>query len=135
MKLIVTSVAFVLGLGLVSVAQAQTAAGPGDAPRQVVVRYSDLNLANPAGVEALNGRVAKASQTLCGPQPYIANLNARNAYETCVIAAKASAAAATEEAVLAARSQSSQPMKTADRLSLMKRLDEIGRSEEAAGAR
>jgi UrcA family protein len=53
-----------LGAGL-AVNQA-SAASSDDAPRSVVVRYSDLNLANPQDARTLYARIQTAARVACG---------------------------------------------------------------------
>lgn len=39
--------------------------------RQIIVQYSDLNLAAPAGRATLEGRIRAAARRVCGPIPVV----------------------------------------------------------------
>jgi UrcA family protein len=51
--------------------------------RTTVVKYSDLNLGNPAGVRALYTRIQAAARTLCAPAD-VPRVVARSEHRVCV---------------------------------------------------
>lgn len=59
--------ALTVGFGLAAIAGAGNAAAQpfSDAPKSVEVRYGDLDLAAPSGVERLNARVRSAAKRVC----------------------------------------------------------------------
>ncbi len=52
---------------LLAAAVAAMPAGAADAPLSVTVKYDDLNLSRPAGVNALYNRIQAAARTVCEP--------------------------------------------------------------------
>ena len=71
------------------------------APRSVAVSYADLDLSRPAGVAALDRRLSRAADAVCGPVD-ARDLRASAAARACRTAAL-SAAAGDAKAVIAAR--------------------------------
>ena len=76
------------------------AAPAGDAAPSVAVRYDDLNLADPAGVNALYRRIAHAARQVC-PDVYSRDLNVVSAGERCQAAAVARAVSDVHDTQLA----------------------------------
>jgi UrcA family protein len=64
---IVKSTFFLLAAAALACGNASFA-GSDDGPPQRIVRYDDLNLANPAGLETLYRRLLTASKAVCAPQ-------------------------------------------------------------------
>ena len=84
-------------LAVAGTAAAQPPAAETEA-RTTVVSYADLNLASPAGVRALNGRIQRAAAKLCirdGRKPLQAELYERR----CVTAAMSGAQTGIEQAL------------------------------------
>jgi UrcA family protein len=52
---------------LIAAAAAAMPAGAADAPVSITVKYDDLNLSRPAGVNALYNRIQAAARTVCEP--------------------------------------------------------------------
>lgn len=75
-------------------AMALTTALPALASESRVVRYDDLNLASPAGMERLDRRIDRAARSICGlgGTARIVGLRALEAAGDCLAKAKASAA-------------------------------------------
>ena len=74
-----------IGAALVLGSGAVQAERPSD-PRTATVRYADLNLATPAGVETLYHRINLAARAVCG-SPHERNLDLRRSVRTCQEAA------------------------------------------------
>jgi UrcA family protein len=72
---------FVLVAALVAAAPAT--AGPA---QQVRISYSGLDLATPAGVATLYGRLRHATEVVCGAAPPARDLNQRPAWTACTTA-------------------------------------------------
>lgn len=71
---------------------ALTAAVPAVAETRVV-RYDDLNLSSPAGLERLDRRIDAATRQVCGAdETYRSSLADRGAVRKCIAEAKARAA-------------------------------------------
>jgi UrcA family protein len=102
MKSAVPHIAFALALGAASGVSAQTL-NTGDFPR-TVVHYSDLDLASPSGVRALQRRVDSAVRSVCRPTPDARQLWARKGHRDCISTAKASVSVAQAEAIQRAQS-------------------------------
>lgn len=85
-KLLMAPVALAVGLSLAGASFAQPALS--DAPRQVVVKHGDLNLANAAGVTALRGRIHLAAQKVCGPEPTNHDIAGSTTFRRCVARAQ-----------------------------------------------
>jgi UrcA family protein len=73
---------------MLAVSTAARAEEPTQAVRHQVVRYSDLNLASPAGEAMFQVRLRGAVETVCGPQADLRNFDEAADYKACV--AKAS---------------------------------------------
>jgi UrcA family protein len=73
----------VIGSGVVQ-------AEPRGQARSVTVKYADLNLATPAGVDALYHRIRVAARTVCG-SPHERQLDVRRSVRDCNQAAIAEA--------------------------------------------
>lgn len=67
------------------------------------VKYSDLNLASPEGVETLESRIATAVKTVCAKPEFIRDLKAMVAWESCKTETTAKARAQVESTVQLAR--------------------------------
>jgi len=100
-KFLMASTVAAIGLSLAGAAFAEPAAS--DSPRQAVVKYSDLNLANTAGVEALRRRIDAAAREVCGPQPDIRQPGDSQTFEACVSRAQAQAKQPLAEAMASTR--------------------------------
>src|SRR5271155_4552854 len=68
-------------LALVGTFQAQ--AGEINPQRQVVVRYDDINVRQPAGARILLARLDFAAKNVCGPAPDMRELGAWESYRAC----------------------------------------------------
>jgi UrcA family protein len=77
----------------------------GQAIRQQLVRYGDLNLAAPAGQAALQSRVKSAVQSVCGPEADMRDFHEARDYAACVAKASHDAMGAVPKV----RQQASQP--------------------------
>lgn len=64
-----------------SAAHAQTPAV--EAPQQAFVRTVDLDLTNLSGARVVLARIQSAASTVCGPRPFISDLNGQAAYDRC----------------------------------------------------
>jgi UrcA family protein len=73
-----------------TVATASFAAAPDVASHSVSVRYDDLNLSSPAGVNALYRRISVAARQVC-PDIYSRDLNVAAAGKRCLADAVAKA--------------------------------------------
>jgi UrcA family protein len=81
------------------VAASAFGAVPGEVPSETV-KFQDLNVASPAGVAALYGRIHRAAQHVCPvPDRQLANVQRAN---TCVAQAEARAVAQLDIAALTA---------------------------------
>ena len=100
-KLLMAPAAVAVGLSLAGASFAQPAAP--DAPRQVVVKDADLNLANASGAEALKGRIHFAARQVCGPEPDGRNLADSKSFRDCVVRAQAQAASQFAETTVSTR--------------------------------
>ena len=100
-KFLTASTILAVGLSLAGGALAAPAAS--EAPRQAVVKYSDLNLANAAGVEAMNHRIKLAAREVCGPEPDVREIGDSQAYRACVTHAQAQAVQPLAEAMASTR--------------------------------
>ena len=58
-------------------------AGAFNEPRQVLVRYDDLNVASAAGAAVLLTRIENASREVCGPAPDNRDMRMRQAFNAC----------------------------------------------------
>jgi UrcA family protein len=83
----------------------QAGAETPDGPIQVVVRYGDLNLGQPAGAKMLINRIEAASAQACGGQPDTRLLAERATFDHCRKAAFEQAAARIGPVVAAARQE------------------------------
>jgi len=99
-KILMAATGLAVGLSLAGGAFAAPAA---DLPRQAVVKYSDLNLANAAGLEALRRRINLAAREVCGPQPDIREIGDSQTYRACVTRAQAQAKQPLAEAMASTR--------------------------------
>lgn len=68
------------------------------------VRFDDLNLSSPAGVDTLRRRVRTAALSVCGSAPRVADLTRFSLYQQCVRDAEGSASAQVANAVAMAPS-------------------------------
>lgn len=89
---------FVLPVALLVAAVAAPATA---SPRSIAVSYADLDLSRPAGVAALDRRLARAADAVCGPVD-ARDLRAMSAARACRTAALSSANAEAKP-VIAAR--------------------------------
>ena len=92
-----------LAIGMSLAGGALAAPDASEAPRQAIVKYSDLNLANAAGVEALNRRINLAAREVCGPEPDVREIGDSQAYRACVTHAQAQAVQPLAEAMASTR--------------------------------
>jgi len=90
-----------LALLAAGAAQAQPDGTEGAAPREVV-RYEDLDLSRPAGVAALDRRIAAAAARLCGPRVASEAMVERAQRLGCIRDARTSADAGRGAAIAAA---------------------------------
>jgi UrcA family protein len=58
----------------------------------VSVRYDDLDISRPAGVQALRQRIHAAARSVCGVEPSASDLSRAFLYHRCVTQAEQSAA-------------------------------------------
>jgi UrcA family protein len=98
-KPLIASTALAVGLSLAGVSNAQTLPVSDAQPRQMVVKYDDLNIATPAGAKALKHRIEDAARAVCGPEPDIRELASSQDFKTCMTRAQSSAAAPIAEAM------------------------------------
>lgn len=61
--------------------------------KSVEVSYADLDLATPADVAVLMGRIETAARNVCGPAPAPKQINESQAYSQCTAAAVSMAVA------------------------------------------
>lgn len=59
-------------------------ASAGEAPRQAIVRYDDINIHQKAGARVLFDRIEVAAGEVCGPAPDIRALKLWGMYKDCV---------------------------------------------------
>jgi UrcA family protein len=84
---LIASVALAAGLALAQGALAQPQSAD-DQPRQVAVRYDDLNLTTAAGDEEVKQRIDVAAKSVCGGPPDIRDLEATSEFEKCMSGAE-----------------------------------------------
>jgi UrcA family protein len=84
------TLAFVGACAAMAVAPMSFAAVPGDSVPTATVRYNDLNLSTPAGVNALYRRIRTAATEVC-PNPDARDLSAARAVKQCRVEATARA--------------------------------------------
>ena len=81
---ILAAVAAIALLGAPVIAAAAPATIDADNP-QLVVKYSDLNTATPAGQAALHSRVSQAAALVCGGKPEnLLDVGANQRFHACV---------------------------------------------------
>lgn len=91
-------------LALAAVASAALSVPALAAPASTSVRTADLNLASPAGREALNRRIAFAAKRVCiveGDRSLVAMVNGNKCYEEAVNAARHKVASVSSGIALA----------------------------------
>ena len=101
---LISSVALAAGLALATGALAQPQSAE-DQPRQVAVRYDDLNLTTAAGEEAVKHRIDFAAKSVCGGAPDIRDLEATSEFEKCMSGAESTALAQLADIEARARVQ------------------------------
>lgn len=80
-------------IGALALAATMPAVVPAAAAETRIVRYDDLNLASPAGMERLERRINAAARTVCGAHAgRIAGVSDTLETKACVAQAKARAA-------------------------------------------
>jgi UrcA family protein len=95
-----TTLAALVACGAPSRADDPSAA-VGTVSRSVAVTHADLNLANPAGVDALYLRLQAATRKVCAPRPASRNLNVQRDWKRCVTTTLDDAVARLENTALA----------------------------------
>jgi UrcA family protein len=50
----------------------------------VPVSYADLDVSTTDGLNALKARVERAAEAVCGPAPFILDLQSRTIYDSCI---------------------------------------------------
>jgi UrcA family protein len=89
---LIASAALAAGLALAQGAFAQPQSAE-DQPRQVAVKYDDLNLTTAAGEEEVKHRIDFAAKSVCGGGPDIRDLEATSEFEKCLSGAEGAALA------------------------------------------
>lgn len=87
----------------ITIATPVAAETPPQSPHQVTVSYADLDLATPAGAEALNRRVQAAARSVCPRDPGLAELSRHMISRRCVADATMRTDKRMAEVQLAAR--------------------------------
>ncbi len=85
-------IASIIGVALLTSSAAYAGAETTDST-SVKVNAADLNLMTAAGAKAMLGRLKLASQSICGPAPRPADLQAMDSYRACFKETLASAVA------------------------------------------
>jgi len=107
----VLSLAAAITLSCAATAFAQTS----DSVPSVSVRYSDLDIASPAGVQMLLKRIDAAANTACGGVPDIRQLHQWANFEACRRSAVARAVATVDSPMLTATAHRRSPASFAAR--------------------
>jgi UrcA family protein len=90
---LIASAALAAGLALAQGALAQPQSAEEDQPRQVAVRYDDLNLTTAVGADEMKHRIDFAAKSVCGGTPDIRDLGATWEFEKCLSGAESAALA------------------------------------------
>jgi UrcA family protein len=94
-----------LALALSVLGASNTHSQPATDQVSIRVKYADLNLSGPAGIEALHQRVRAAARSVCGDEPSASDLSRYTLYRKCVVKAQGSAAGQLESAVTQAQTR------------------------------
>ena len=72
-----------LAASLLAASAAHAQAPAADAPQRAFVRTADLDLTRLSGARAVLGRIQAAASHVCGPRPFILDLNGQAAFDHC----------------------------------------------------